>query len=73
MVISKWQLGLFLVILLAASREGSRVLGARHLQEKVAKKDEAQVWRVTTSIRGEGFFDTSKREVPSCPDPLHNR
>lgn len=73
MAISKWQVGFFLVIVLSVPRGKGRVLSVGHPPEKLATIEETQVWRRTSSFRGEDFFDTSKREVPSCPDPLHNR
>ncbi|KAM6577751.1 hypothetical protein CsatB_029588 [Cannabis sativa] len=64
------------------------VYGARLLSstEKMEDLNKVQAWRSSTEssttsninedhiIDGEqGFYATINREVPSCPDPLHNR
>lgn len=73
MVIAKWQVGFFLVIVLSALREDGKVLCIKYFPRKLAEIEETQVWRRTTSFIGGDFFGTSKRQVPSSPDPLHNR
>lgn len=53
------------------------VVGARHLQDKPRNYEEKPSignTTVSSSANGsEGFVATINREVPSSPDPLHNR
>ncbi|KAK9161177.1 hypothetical protein Syun_007518 [Stephania yunnanensis] len=66
---------LSLAILLVSTFMHNEVLGVRFLKEEMASRREDQVWSTrNNSIAGEGdFMATIHREVPSCPDPLHNR
>lgn len=59
--------GYFLLIFLSISALNSVALAGRILQEVVEKP---QQWN---QIPDKGFFANVDREVPSCPDPLHNR
>lgn len=70
---------MILLSILAINIDGA--LGARILllNEKVIGQDleKVPVWNNESSNNNsngdEGFFATINREVPSCPDPLHNR
>ncbi|WOG84348.1 hypothetical protein DCAR_0103531 [Daucus carota subsp. sativus] len=59
--------GYFLLIFLSISAINSVALGGRILQDVVEKP---QQW---SQVPDKGFFANVDREVPSCPDPLHNR
>lgn len=55
---------------------GHETLAGRYLEAAETKKP--QIWSKTSSKNNtedddEGFVATINREVPSCPDPLHNR
>lgn len=75
----------FLMIVLSTILDIHGALGARLLyDEKMAGEDldnKAPVWNESSFQNknnsnkdgDEGFFATINREVPSCPDPLHNR
>lgn len=53
------------------------------MQETAEKNNKPQIWNNKTSSNNAsassaadddgGFVATINREVPSCPDPLHNR
>ncbi|EXC15378.1 hypothetical protein L484_001168 [Morus notabilis] len=82
MMISRNQVrSLFMILLSILAINFDGALGARILllNEKVIGQDleKVPVWNNESSnnnINGdEGFFATINREVPSCPDPLHNR
>ncbi|KAK9137240.1 hypothetical protein Sjap_007834 [Stephania japonica] len=78
MWVSRIQLviGLFLAILLMSTFMHNEVSGARFLKEEMTSIREDKVLGTRdNSIAGEGrdFMATIQREVPSCPDPLHNR
>ncbi|WOH04563.1 hypothetical protein DCAR_0623973 [Daucus carota subsp. sativus] len=60
-------IGYFLLLLLSTCAINSGVLAARLLQEV---QEKPQQW---SRIPDEGFFASINREVPSSPDPLHNR
>ncbi|KAL5982549.1 hypothetical protein ACLOJK_016622 [Asimina triloba] len=81
MSIPKWQVGLLLlvIVLSACSSTEARALSGvgHHLQaeEKVgnAAGPDLQL-QVSTGDQGrDDIFEASEREVPSCPDPIHNR
>lgn len=59
--------GYFLLVVLSISALNSVALAGRILQEFVEKP---QQWN---HVPDRGFFANVEREVPSCPDPLHNR
>ncbi|XVF06112.1 hypothetical protein REPUB_Repub06bG0019800 [Reevesia pubescens] len=69
--------GYLLLILLSISALNHGVLGARFLTEKLEMEDEEikpqKTWKENPENGTDGFFATINREVPSCPDPLHNR
>ncbi|KAF3454460.1 hypothetical protein FNV43_RR04907 [Rhamnella rubrinervis] len=72
---SSQALGL-LMILFSISAIHYGVSGARLLTEKVEEVlAKPPVWsKSSENMNGdEGFFATINREVPTCPDPLHNR
>ena len=74
MFVSRSQVVCLLLILLSISSLHHGVLGARYLKEKEENLEKPQVWSSGSSKDAvEGFFATVDREVPSCPDPLHNR
>jgi hypothetical protein len=73
MFISRSQVVCLLLLLSSISALHHEVLGARHLKEKVKNLEKPQVWKKSSSAEDGGIFATVKREVPSCPDPLHNR
>lgn len=78
MFISKNQVIGLLLMFLGVSGLHYEVSGARWLSENSEKVEEnlvnAQVqMNRSNSSRDGGFFATSNREVPSAPDPLHNR
>ncbi|PRQ42161.1 hypothetical protein RchiOBHm_Chr3g0454611 [Rosa chinensis] len=67
-----------LLIILAISGFHYEVSGARWLSENYEKVEDnsvnAQVLMNSFNSTGDGgFFATSNRQVPSAPDPLHNR
>lgn len=76
---------LLIVLSLSSLYCNHGVVAARYLkdmQEVAEKNNKPQIWNNKTSSNnastaaaadGEGFFATINREVPSCPDPLHNR
>lgn len=57
-------IGYFILFFLSICALNSVALAARLLEEK------PQQW---SQIPHEGFFANINREVPSSPDPLHNR
>lgn len=64
------------MILLSVSALQHGVLGARFLTEKLEDQDQKpdeKTWKENPDNGTVGFFATVNREVPSCPDPLHNR
>lgn len=66
--------GYLLLIFLSISALHSAVLEARHLQEASEKPwPRKESTSPNTIMSEEGYFATINREVPSCPDPLHNR
>ncbi|XVE62988.1 hypothetical protein DITRI_Ditri06bG0163700 [Diplodiscus trichospermus] len=69
--------GCFFLIFLSISALNNGVHGARFLTEKLEDQENKQYqkfWKENPDINGtEGVFATINREVPSCPDPLHNR
>lgn len=70
--------GYLLLMLLSISALQNGVLGARILSEKKLEEDQQkkpqQTWKENPdSGSDDGFVATINREVPSCPDPLHNR
>lgn len=62
----------FMMIFISILAMQHGVLGARLLSEKV-EVDKPQVWNRSPINGDEGFFATVNREVPSSPDPLHNK
>ncbi|KAK8520213.1 hypothetical protein V6N12_004171 [Hibiscus sabdariffa] len=73
---SRVSLGYTLLIMLSVSvllQHG--VMGARFLTEKVG--DKVKTWKENPERNGSeadhDIFATINREVPSGPDPLHNR
>ncbi|XVF57425.1 hypothetical protein PTKIN_Ptkin06aG0204400 [Pterospermum kingtungense] len=65
-----------LLILLTISALNHGVLEARFLTEKHLKDQEKpqKTWKLENhETVADGFFATINREVPSSPDPLHNR
>ncbi|GKV08975.1 hypothetical protein SLE2022_126740 [Rubroshorea leprosula] len=77
MFCSRGSVGYLLLFLLCVSAlYNGRVLGARNLSEKLeddAEKSQALKENSKYNNGDEGSFATIDREVPSCPDPLHNR
>lgn len=76
MSISRTQMGCLLLILLSTSVLKHEVLGARYVQEMEHVLNYSPVvWRKSFGNETDdgGSFDTVNREVPSSPDPLHNR
>ncbi|KAL4354994.1 hypothetical protein GQ457_06G020680 [Hibiscus cannabinus] len=72
-------IGCFLLMFLSISALNHGVLGARFLTEKL-EDDEGETaqttWKYQNLDNGsgtDGFFATIDRQVPSCPDPLHNK
>ncbi|KAE8660225.1 putative Protein YIPF1 [Hibiscus syriacus] len=69
--------GSLLLMFLSISALNHGVLGARFL--KVEDEEETTTaqrsWKNQQSVDNgtDGFFATINREVPSCPDPLHNK
>lgn len=59
--------GYFFLIFLSISALDSGALAGRILQDVTEKP---QQW---SQVPDKGFFANIDREVPSCPDPLHNR
>ncbi|KAK7258849.1 hypothetical protein RIF29_24437 [Crotalaria pallida] len=73
MSISRTQMGYLLLMLLSISVLNHEALGARHV-EKMEHVHNSEVWRKSsTNEKDGGSFATLNREVPSSPDPLHNR
>ncbi|XWS57550.1 hypothetical protein CRYUN_Cryun09bG0184100 [Craigia yunnanensis] len=71
---SRGLVGYLLLILLSISALHHGVLGARFLVEKFEDQEKPQeTWKENPDSGTDGFFATINREVPSCPDPLHNR
>ncbi|XVF41943.1 hypothetical protein PTKIN_Ptkin01aG0321300 [Pterospermum kingtungense] len=74
---SRGLVGYLLLMLLSISALHHGVLGARFLTEKHLEDQEKpqQTWKENpdSGSNSDGFFATINREVPSCPDPLHNR
>ncbi|KAF7817892.1 CLE17 protein [Senna tora] len=74
MSISRAQVGCFLLILLSLSGLNLKAMDARYVEEEMERVHKFQVWRKRFSSQtGAGSFATVDREVPSSPDPLHNR
>ncbi|KAI4301804.1 hypothetical protein L6164_035048 [Bauhinia variegata] len=74
MLISRTQLRYFLLILLSISILKDGGVGARYVKERVMLLDKTPVWtKGFTDQTDGGSFVTVNREVPSSPDPLHNR
>ncbi|GKV20659.1 hypothetical protein SLE2022_082410 [Rubroshorea leprosula] len=77
MFFSRGLVGYLLLFLLSISAlYDGRVLGARNLREKLeddVEKSETLEENSKNNNGDEGFFATINRQVPSCPDPLHNR
>ncbi|KAE8675378.1 putative Protein YIPF1 [Hibiscus syriacus] len=70
--------GYLLLMFLSISALNHGVLGARFLTEKVEDEEETtttqRTWKNQSVDNGtDGFFATINREVPSSPDPLHNK
>lgn len=70
--------GLFMILLMSILALHHGVSGARFLlNEKMEdlEKDIVPAWSESSNNTDgdQGFFATINREVPSCPDPLHNR
>ena len=72
--ISRTQVGCLLLILFSISCLNHKVLGARYGKEVDEHVHKFQVWRKSfTHETPEGSYETVNREVPTSPDPLHNR
>ncbi|KAK7337796.1 hypothetical protein VNO77_18383 [Canavalia gladiata] len=74
MLISRFQVGCLLLVLLSISVLNHQVLGARYVKEEAEHVlNKSQVWkrRFMNETNG-GSYVTVNREVPSSPDPLHN-
>ncbi|XWS58210.1 hypothetical protein CRYUN_Cryun08bG0015100 [Craigia yunnanensis] len=70
----KGLVGYLLLILLSISALNHGVLEARFLTEKLEDQEKPQkTWKENPDSGTDGFFATINREVPSSPDPLHNR
>ncbi|XP_031270031.1 uncharacterized protein LOC116128447 [Pistacia vera] len=76
------QFTLLLLFLLSMSFLGHEALAGRYLQAADTQKNKPQIWDKSTSSSSKNntvddddssFVATINREVPSCPDPLHNR
>ncbi|OWM85368.1 hypothetical protein CDL15_Pgr018992 [Punica granatum] len=68
-----WVWCLLLALLSISSAVNSRAMGARHPRLKVRAQPAVQTWKIPPEVVGDESVPTMKREVPSCPDPLHNR
>ncbi|KAL5783675.1 hypothetical protein ACOSP7_008704 [Xanthoceras sorbifolium] len=80
---------LLLLMIILISIHGAAVSGARHLKQMVEQVDikphDDQIWKESTSNNttsgagddddddDKGFVAAINREVPSSPDPLHNK
>lgn len=82
MTIKRSQVGCLLMLVLSFFTLQQVVFGARYLHDMVddVEKPNNNSWSTSRSINNstsndddQGFFATINREVPSCPDPLHNR
>ena len=81
MSIKRCQVGCLCMILLSFLALQQVVVGARYLQDKVDDGEKPDdMWstsrstnKSTSNDNDQGFVATVNREVPSCPDPLHNR
>ena len=67
-----------LIILLSISAFYNGVDGARYLKEQAEDKNQEPKNAINNNLQvsdteGNGFFATIHREVPSGPDPLHNK
>ncbi|KAK9016994.1 hypothetical protein V6N11_079484 [Hibiscus sabdariffa] len=68
--------GYILLMFLSISALNHGVLGARFLTEKLEDEEETaqRSWKdQSLDEETQGFFATINREVPSSPDPLHNK
>ncbi|KAJ7977985.1 CLAVATA3/ESR-RELATED [Quillaja saponaria] len=73
LIMSRTQVGYLLLIFLSISALNHEASGTRYLKIEV-HLEKPPVWKkISTNETEEGFFATVNREVPSCPDPLHNR
>ncbi|KAK7284340.1 hypothetical protein RJT34_19085 [Clitoria ternatea] len=78
MLISRCQVGCFILILLSVSVLNHQVLGARFVKEETEHAhalNKYAAWRkrFKNATNGGGSYTAVKRKVPSSPDPLHNR
>ncbi|KAG7968552.1 hypothetical protein I3843_08G160100 [Carya illinoinensis] len=74
MFISRSQVGCLLLTFLIISALNREVLGARHPKEKAENLEKTQVSKQGSNTEDDqDFFAAINREVPSSPDPLHNR
>lgn len=70
---------LLLLFLLSISFLGHEALAGRRYLEAAETQKKPQIWNKTSSKNNsqddndEGFVAAINREVPSSPDPLHNR
>ncbi|KAE8684113.1 hypothetical protein F3Y22_tig00111151pilonHSYRG00078 [Hibiscus syriacus] len=70
-------IGYLLLMFLSISALNNGVSGAKFLREKL-EDDQAETaqrrWKYENVDNGTvRFFATVDRQVPSCPDPLHNK
>ncbi|KAK8486408.1 hypothetical protein V6N13_090855 [Hibiscus sabdariffa] len=68
--------GYILLMFLSISALNHGVLGARFLTGKLEDEEETaqRSWKdQNLDEETQGFFATINREVPSSPDPLHNK
>lgn len=74
MIVSRAQVLVLLLIWVCLSVSHPTVVRARYLKERVKDMRERREWRKNTDVNGDDdFVAYTNREVPSCPDPLHNR
>ncbi|KAG5232486.1 CLAVATA3/ESR-RELATED [Salix suchowensis] len=74
MFMSRSQVGCLLLVLLSISAFHHGVVGARNLKENLKAMEETQNEKEGANTEdNNGYVANVNREVPSCPDPIHNR
>jgi hypothetical protein len=73
MSVSRSRVGclLFLIVLSISVLNHHQVLYARHVKGEVEHQNETEV--ALALAPGEGRYAAVNRQVPSSPDPLHNK
>lgn len=64
---------LLLALLSISSAVSSGAMGARHPRLDLGVQPTVQTWKMPEDIVEADPAGAMKREVPSSPDPLHNR